>query len=768
MGMLELYKGEEPADAISAFTFEKELPAWFRRAMVERVCAVGFDRGGAICSRQRALVFEAPVMKPDGSDEIPGGPFRLWEDEDPVEAVEIFVASAERLVSQNRSGWERRRDQLQKDIETKTKSADALKSSARAREKHLEALRVLGKAEDALKEHHLTEPPNFRPGAWFKTAFADHICGLKGIRCGGGNIEEKEKATTEEEPQQQQQQQKRREMLPEMPITVDAGAKPKGVIRAFRGDEAVDVAYKFARDHDLDTELFREQLKGHLCRTDGFSCEREKALAYSKPTSEILGLPPLQTIQMGLPEKFEIFESEEAADVAYTFARKYHLSPEHRATLLTAACTNRYVDCTRGDAVRFGFSVKEGSQDKGKIELYEHERPGDAVYEFCKEKKYLQPKYTALGVRKSLHWDFCRALEQYEAAVYGVPLEPDLAANCLAGPDVAREVFFTVDFTVHNRKHSMRFFRDGFLLNNTRTNDDDDDGYPGRFARLWEQRQNKEEVEATETDDSDDAEQRSMRAAVEYCSRVLPPPAGCETALAPAIAMELKRAEDSRYLMASPFGYDYYLALAELRDADNATLRRAYLRELTPLPEVWEEGVQNVTTINASLDGAAAANDAARRALAAVRGQRRFLAGILDGLFQGIASFLDTVRADLPTKLPAIATMSDALAADLVTKLSATEPLLTGLDVDLKSITALIEANRPAALDFTKARLDAAKLMIHDLETRNRVLKEANTILSDPKRRATNDKPCEKIFGACCAKETDDGGKDIKCGGDFS
>ena len=43
----------------------------------------------------------------------------------------------------------------------------------------------------------------------------------------------------------------------------------------------------------------------------------------------------------------------------------------------------------------------------------------------------------------------------------------------------------------------------------------------------------------------------------------------------------------------------------------------------------------------------------------------------------------------------------------------------------------------------------------------------SNETLTDKKRRETNDKPCQKIFGACCAKETDNGGKDIKCGGDF-
>ena len=53
------------------------------------------------------------------------------------------------------------------------------------------------------------------------------------------------------------------------------------------------------------------------------------------------------------------------------------------------------------------------------------------------------------------------------------------------------------------------------------------------------------------------------------------------------------------------------------------------------------------------------------------------------------------------------------------------------------------------------------------LETMSRVFKEGHETLTDKKRRETNDKPCQKIFGACCAKETDNGGKDIKCGGDF-
>ena len=53
------------------------------------------------------------------------------------------------------------------------------------------------------------------------------------------------------------------------------------------------------------------------------------------------------------------------------------------------------------------------------------------------------------------------------------------------------------------------------------------------------------------------------------------------------------------------------------------------------------------------------------------------------------------------------------------------------------------------------------------LETMSRVFREGYETLTDKKRRETHDKPCKKIFGACCAKDTDNGGKDIKCGGDF-
>jgi hypothetical protein len=75
--------------------------------------------------------------------------------------------------------------------------------------------------------------------------------------------------------------------------------------------------------------------------------------------------------------------------------------------------------------------------------------------------------------------------------------------------------------------------------------------------------------------------------------------------------------------MTSPFGYDYYLSLATLRDADNDTLVDAYLRGVAPLPGMLAETLQNLTALNETLEASRETHLHARRALAHARGARR-------------------------------------------------------------------------------------------------------------------------------------------------
>ena len=84
------------------------------------------------------------------------------------------------------------------------------------------------------------------------------------------------------------------------------------------------------------------------------------------------------------------------------------------------------------------------------------------------------------------------------------------------------------------------------------------------------------------------------------------------------------------------------------------------------------------------------------------------------------------------------------------------------LDGNLGFLAAATEALSVANQSY----VDAQPAMT-ELSARAYNLKTAFSTLTDKTAREFYDKPCTPIFGACCAKDTDGGGKDIKCGGDF-
>lgn len=717
VGTLAIEDGDEPADAVAAFCREHGLPTWFRKTMVDSVCA------SKTCGRKRGLVFEAPIAAPSGM-ELPIT-LQVWDDEDPIRAMEKYLTEAELLVKRNRSAWERTHKALTKEHTKFLDGAKSLEGSARARPKRDSALAKAAVVAAKIEDHAKTEPPNFVVEAWFRNALVDHVCGLRGVQC--------------ERPQ----------ALPELPVVLqDRGLV--GAIRAYEGDEAIDHVYKFARDHDLDNDVFKNSLLEYVCqREPRLSCERKRALAYARSISDLLGNPHLSH----WPD-FEVWEDEEVVDVAYKYVRRFALDEEAQATLITAACAA--IPCKRGDAIVFRFPVHEAGESKGDIELYEDQRPADAVYDFCKREKYLQPKYTDMGIRATLHRDFCRAYNDSHIAAYGRPMDDVDEASCVAGPANAREPLFLVEFTVWDLDHKLRFYDDDFPPT-----------CPEANATFSAQAWNKTPASSTllKTDDTSSCdERRHAHAAAALCGRVVPAAPGCEAALEPNIAMLLARTERKRYEMASPFGYDYYLPLRELRDAPNTTLQAAYLRALAPLPAILVDAKANVSSANRSVETALLpTGHAARRSLAAARGQRSVLMTTLDAALED----LDSLRAQIAEPLTVVDEgRVDQRLATLAVQLAATSRLLDGLFDDLDRSRALVDEHA-ALLNLTTALFNDTRPQVAALETKSRVLKEARAVFADRKRRETHDKPCKKIFGACCAKDTDDGGKDIKCGGDF-
>jgi hypothetical protein len=99
-------------------------------------------------------------------------------------------------------------------------------------------------------------------------------------------------------------------------------------------------------------------------------------------------------------------------------------------------------------------------------------------------------------------------------------------------------------------------------------------------------------------------------------------------------------------------------------------------------------------------------------------------------------------------------------------RLRALRRILAGVRGDVGRATDLV-SSAAGLLGTAGDLLNVTEARAKTLEVHSRVLGEAAEALFDAEKREMNDKPCAKIFGACCAKETPGGGKDIKCGGDF-
>ena len=402
-GDVKIYEGEEPVDAIAAFCVEAQLEPWFRKAITERVCAGGDFEALPPCARKRAVFFASEISVPDDPEgRTYPGKLVVMEDEAPAASVELFLAAAEKEINKNRTKWDKQHEAWEKNRTKNAAFAVEHAGVARKKDDRDQALKEIDELDWLLDNHTLSEPMR-PPAGWFRTALLEHVCGLPGLSCEG-----------------------RRKPLPELPITVDGSGKPRGVVRPYEGDEGVDLAYLFGKQHDLTTDVFRESLMSYLCTVEGVSCTRTRAKVFSRSPADIFGDP-----DMRFWINFEIWEDEEPVDAAFDYARRFQLTLEQRYALLQAACDDGYVDCARpaseraprgvhravpragerGDPIAFKFAVTEGAEKKGSIELLSYQQPADAVYDYCRKEKYLQPKYTRLHVRANLHASFCAALE---------------------------------------------------------------------------------------------------------------------------------------------------------------------------------------------------------------------------------------------------------------------------------------------------------------------------------------------------------------------
>jgi hypothetical protein len=257
-GDVKIYEGEEPVDAIAAFCVEAELEPWFRKAIAERVCAGGDFGAPPPCARRRAVFFASEISVPDDPEgRTYPGKLVVMEDEAPAASVELFLAAAEKEIAKNRTKWDKQHEAWERNRTKNAAFAVEHAGVARKKDDRDRALREIDELDWLLDNHTLSEPMR-PPAGWFRTALLEHVCGLPGLSCEG-----------------------RRKPLPELPITVDGSGKPRGVVRPYEGDEGVDLAYLFGKQHDLTTDVFRESLMSYLCTVEGVSCTRTRAKVFS-------------------------------------------------------------------------------------------------------------------------------------------------------------------------------------------------------------------------------------------------------------------------------------------------------------------------------------------------------------------------------------------------------------------------------------------------------------------------------------------------------
>lgn len=208
-GVVSLYAGDEPSDAVAAFCHTYALPPWFRKAIVEKVCGGSYGEN-VVCGRRRALLYESAIQTPDDPTVNYPGKLTVWEDEAPAAAVELFLAAAEKEILKNRTAWDAEHDLW---AFNRTENLDVVAASAGLARRKEDRERALGEISelDWLLENHTRSEPMRIPEGWFRKALLDHACGLPGLDCAQGRP------------------------LPELPITLDGSAKPRGVIRMFEG-----------------------------------------------------------------------------------------------------------------------------------------------------------------------------------------------------------------------------------------------------------------------------------------------------------------------------------------------------------------------------------------------------------------------------------------------------------------------------------------------------------------------------------------------------
>lgn len=370
LGVLEILEGQEPIDALVAFSMAHEAVGREQRMQIlDAVCRRPMVR----CTRNRALMASQRITQ-DAQSESALGILEIYDDEEPVDQLYRFVVDHKlpkgALQQLMAAFCGSKRVPCTRNTPFVYARPILTGGEAGSQQNNLGRLVIPLGEEPADVVHAFGVQRGL--GREFRRELLHQVCADKYVECS-----------------------RQAALVFASPIHVDDSGASVGLLTILEDEELADAVYHFAKEANI-TDNLRVSLFQTLCERDGITCTRGQALLKELSVSDARQENEL----MGV---IRVFEGQEPADVVHEFAQQHNLSDGDQLALLETLCKAPVTPvtspeqtvrkpaardeivlmCNRYATVAFAAPVSApNGTHLGVLEVLVNEEPADAIARF--------------------------------------------------------------------------------------------------------------------------------------------------------------------------------------------------------------------------------------------------------------------------------------------------------------------------------------------------------------------------------------------------
>lgn len=372
LGKLEILEGQEPIDALVAFSLKHEEVGREQRVQIlDAVCR----RPGVRCTRNRALMASQRIHQSEHTENVLGV-LEIYDDEEPVDQIYRFVVDHElpkgalqQLVAAFCGSKRVPCSRATPFVYARPIVAAAGEGKGTGDQQNLGRLVIPFDEEPADVVHAFGVQRGL--SREFRHELLQQVCADKYVECS-----------------------RHAALVFASPIHVDNSGTSAGTLTILEDEELADAVYHFAKEANITYDL-RVSLFQTLCERDGITCTRGQALLKELPVSDARKNNALLGV-------IRVFEGQEPADVVHEFAKQHDLSDGDQLALLETLCAapspatqeqtkDRKLGareeialvCNRYAPVAFSAPVSAPNGTRlGILEVLVNEEPADAIARF--------------------------------------------------------------------------------------------------------------------------------------------------------------------------------------------------------------------------------------------------------------------------------------------------------------------------------------------------------------------------------------------------